>query len=179
MRHSGELGVQAVPTSPTSVSVRSPALTPPSPWRQAGRHAQPHPWGSRSSSCEMSACTEAGPTFSLTARSCVGDSGLTTLTLLCGSRVWGSRLASAGRWSRLTQVVSRSLPVLFSHTRLFDWFWGAHPHGLQSLLTCRPLMCAAAGGPPPYPRGLRALSFLQMGLAPGTHGRGGLVAEVC
>lgn len=38
VRHSGELGVQAVPTSPVSVSVRSPALTPPSPWRQAGRH---------------------------------------------------------------------------------------------------------------------------------------------
>ena len=44
VRHSGELGVQAVPTSPVSVSVHSPTLTPPSPWRQAGHHAQPRPW---------------------------------------------------------------------------------------------------------------------------------------
>lgn len=181
VRHSGELGVQAVPTSPVSVSVRSPALTPPSPWRQAGRHValSPARGGSRSSFCEMSASTKAGPTFSLTARLCMGDSGLTTPTLLCGFRVCGSWLASAGRWSWLTRAVSRSLLVLFSHTRLFDWFWGAHPHGLQSLLTHNALVCAASGGLPPYPRGLRALSFLQVGLAPGTHGHGGLAAEVC
>lgn len=143
------------------------------------RGAQPCPRGSRSSFCEMSASTKAGPTFSLTARLCMGDSGLTTPTLLCGFRVCGSWLASAGRWSWLTRAVSRSLLVFFSHTRLFDWFWGAHPHGLQSLLTHNALVCAASGGLPPYPRGLRALSFLQVGLAPGTHGRGGLAAEVC
>lgn len=99
----------------------------------------------------MSASARAGPAFSLATLSRVGASGSTVLTFsLAGFRACGSWLASAGRWSGHTGPVSRSLLVLFSHTRLFDWFWGAHLHGLQSLLMRKPLVLVQ-GPPLPHP----------------------------
>lgn len=130
-------------------------LTLTKPGEQAGRPRLALLWGlTHQACCEMSASARAGPAFSLAMLSCVGYAGSTALTLPCGFCACGSRLASAGRWSGHTGPVSRSLPILFSHTRLFDWFWGAHLHGLQSLLTTqapRVCLCRGPASAPPRP----------------------------
>lgn len=102
--------------------------------------------------CEMSTSAHAGPAFSLATLARVRPAGSTALTLPCGSHACGSRLAFAGRWSGHTGLVSRSLPVLLSHRRLFDWFWGPPPRapGCDALAP-RVCWCRGPTSAPPRP----------------------------